>query len=98
MPEPLSKVLKIGEKGAIHPDTVILSPEAISKLPYLSLLVTRAIAARSQSDFLFGAALISILGAQAAPAFAMYEVVRWSYAKTQALKGECLPRARHTSA
>jgi hypothetical protein len=54
--------------------------------PALAALAAQAIAISSEADYFLGRVLIDMLGAQAAPAFAMYEALWWGYSKKQALK------------
>jgi hypothetical protein len=81
MPQPLSNVVRIRSNLAINliPDTAGVQPE-------LAALAMRAIALCAHSDYNLGRTFVTMLGPQAAPAFAMYDAFRWSHPKTKALK------------
>ena len=79
MPQPLSKVVRTGLD-------ISLAPDAAANQPELAALVARAIALCAHSDYALGMAFVGMLKTEAAPAFAIYDALRWSYSKTQALK------------
>jgi hypothetical protein len=79
MPQPLWKVVRTGLG-------VSLAPDLAAKQPELAALVARAIALCANSDYNLGMAFIGMLKTEAAPAFAIYDALRRSYSKTQALR------------